>query len=176
MDNDRIAYNFAVGSQGFEGSFEDFKNLPEEERNEYEEGSNGAGNTTPRSDAWHTGYEHASRGGYIIDNPYARELWTHDQWYLGWREYIITNTLGNGEPINKPDEYEGWYDCVNDRYDPTGEVPYRDEADFLDMCKQNWGEIECPDLTHDIDGKIYAVDIDGKRELVLVKRVKKELD
>ena len=124
MDNDRIAYNFAVGSQGFEGSFEDFKNLDDEERNKYEEGANGG----------------------LIKEP------------------------------AKPDEYEGWYDCVSDKYDPTGEVPYKDEADFLDMCKQNWDEIEIPDLTADIDGKIYAVDIDGNRELVLVKRVKKELD
>lgn len=86
MSNERMVYNFAVNSQGFEGSFVDFQNLSASEKAEYEVGAG-----SEKSEAWQTGYEAAKQGESLIDNPYEKTMWTHDQWYLGFREYTITN-------------------------------------------------------------------------------------
>lgn len=48
-------------------------------------------NNHDQSEAWQTGYEAAKHGESLIDNPYEKTLWTHDQWYLGFRDYTITN-------------------------------------------------------------------------------------
>ena len=39
------------------------------------------------SDYYHTGYEAAKQGEKISDNPYAKELWGHDQWNLGFKAF-----------------------------------------------------------------------------------------
>jgi hypothetical protein len=82
MVDERMAYNFAVNSQGYEGSFVDFQNLSASEKAEYE-----AGAGSEKSEAWHTGFEAAKQGEKFSDNPYAKELWGHDEWALGYKEF-----------------------------------------------------------------------------------------
>jgi hypothetical protein len=78
------------------------------------------------------------------------------------------------EWVAKANGYIGWYDCVNDRYDPNGDVPYKDVDDFLDMLLDSFGhedDFELPKIGCEVDGEIYATTKDGERELTLVKRV-----
>jgi hypothetical protein len=82
MVNENMVYNFAVKSQGFEGSFVDFQNLSASEKAEYEVGAG-----SEKSEAWHTGYEAAKQGEKLSDNPYADVVWGHDQWVEGYEEF-----------------------------------------------------------------------------------------
>lgn len=82
--------------------------------------------------------------------------------------------------VAKANRYIGWYDCVNDRYENHGDVPYETPEEFLDMVLDCWGredDFQLPAMScENEDGEIYATTKDGKRELTLVKRVKKDLD
>lgn len=40
------------------------------------------------SDYYHTGYEAAKQGEKLSDNPYAKELWGHNQWSLGFKAFF----------------------------------------------------------------------------------------
>lgn len=82
MINDKVAYNFAVNSQGFDGSFQDFQNLSPSERAKYEVGAG-----SPNSEAWHTGFEAAKQGEKITNNPYAKGVFGHDEWIAGFQEF-----------------------------------------------------------------------------------------
>lgn len=82
MSNENMVYNFAVNSQGFEGSFVDFQNLSASEKAEYEVGAG-----SEKSEAWHTGYASANQGENLSDNPYEKTLWTHAQWVDGYNEF-----------------------------------------------------------------------------------------
>lgn len=82
MVNERTAYNFAVNSQGYEGSFVDFQNLPPAERAEYEVGAG-----SEKSDAFHTGFEAAKQGEKFSDNPYPITMWCHGEWNVGFKAF-----------------------------------------------------------------------------------------
>lgn len=86
MVNEKMVYNFAVNSQGFEGSFVDFQNLSASEKAEYEVGAG-----SEKSDAWHTGYEAAKQGEKISNNPYPKELFGHKEWTKGFEALEESN-------------------------------------------------------------------------------------
>ena len=44
-------------------------------------------NAGEKSDAFHTGFEAAKQGEKFSDNPYAKELWGHDEWAIGYKEF-----------------------------------------------------------------------------------------
>lgn len=77
MTNDRTAYNFAVNSQSYEGSFNDFQNLPPAERAEYEVGAG-----SEDSEAFHTGYEAFKQNDHA--NPYLSYTFEFKQWAEGY--------------------------------------------------------------------------------------------
>ena len=84
MINDRTAYDFAVNSQGYEGSFVDFQNLPPAERAKYEVGAG-----SQDSEAFHTGYEASKQNDHV--NPYLSYTDEFKQWAEGYTVHLNGN-------------------------------------------------------------------------------------
>lgn len=147
MVNEKMVYNFAVNSQGFEGSFFDFQNLSASEKAEYEVGAG-----SEKSEAWQTGYEAAKQGEKLSDNPYEKTLWTHDEWISGYKEFLLNN------PVARKIEF---FTHENGMAVWAGEGRVLQNNDIVD-CALDFGTDDWEDIYEAISEEISEGETDGE--------------
>jgi hypothetical protein len=102
-------------------------------------------NNHDQSEAWQTGYEAAKQGENLSNNPYSKNLWTHDEWVAGYKEFKGTyKTTKDGLRVYDLDPQAGelWAVAGPAGYKVSDIDPDKLPKGFRWVTNEEWSELE----------------------------------